>query len=44
MLFAFGLACVFCFVVGKENGKTLVESFKYPTLGGKGLTASGTKC
>jgi len=44
VLFAFGLACVFCFVVGKENGNTLVESFTYPTFGGKGVTASTTKC
>jgi len=35
VLFAFGLACAVCFVVGKENGNTLVESFKYPSLAGK---------
>jgi len=44
VLFAFGLVCVFCFVVGKENGDTLVESIKYHTFGGKVVTASVTKC
>ena len=44
VLFAFGLACVFCFVVGKENGNTLVESIQYPSFGGKVVTVSVTKC
>lgn len=32
---------MFCFGVGKENRNTLVESIKYPTLGGKALTVAG---
>jgi len=36
--------CVFCFCVGEENKNMRGESIKYPCLGGKGVTASVTKC